>query len=114
MKTPLSICILWAAANIALAQTPPPSTDPSSASSPHQRETTRAGAPETPAQSNPESTAPSTEHQKQVTKETRTARAQSDKMMKDCITKRQSASPSMSKDDAKRSCADEMKKNKGQ
>ena len=110
MKTPLSICIMLAFAGAALAQTPPPSTDPSSASSPHQRSTTSSHTPEAPAPTSAEQTTPSSEHQRQVTEDTRTANAKSGKMMNDCIMKKQSDTPKLSKADAKRACAADMKK----
>ena len=102
MKSPLFLCVTLVAANIAFAQPPsPPTTDPSSASSPHQRETTSSPVKETPAPSS-DTAAPSSPHQKEVTK--------SEKMMNDCITKRRSASPTTSKDEAKKACEAELKK----
>ena len=103
MKTALLIGISLLAANFALAQTPPPSsTNPSSASSPHQRDSTTTTTKETPAADNPDPSKAYSPHQKQVTKQ--------DKMMNDCMMKRQSETASLSKDDAKKACEAEMKK----
>src|SRR4051812_29031114 len=77
------------------AQTEPQTdqTSPSSASSPHQRETTKQNAPEASSSSTTDATqgtspsAASTPHQKQTTTDsTRTASKQS---MKECIAKQQ-------------------------
>jgi putative membrane protein len=58
-----------ASAHSALAQTPPPKeTDPSAASSPHQRDSTSTGAAEAPASQSPEPSAAATPHQQEVTK----------------------------------------------
>ena len=103
MRTALLICITLFSANLTLAQTPPPtSTNPSSASSPHQRDTTSTTTKEPPAASSTQPSTASTPHQKQVTKD--------DKMINDCIAKRQSENSSLSKDDAKKACEAEMKK----
>lgn len=105
MKTALLIGLTLLSANLTLAQTPPPSsTNPSSASSPHQRDTTSTTTTtqETPAADSANPSNASTPHQKQVTKQ--------DKMINDCITKRQSETSSLSKNDAKKACEAEMKK----
>lgn len=110
MRTGLLICITLVSANLTLAQTPPapaPTTSPSSASSPHQRETTSKTPKETPAANSSEPSAASTPHQKQVTEGT--SNTKHDKMINDCITKRQSETSSLSKADAKKSCEAEMK-----
>ena len=61
--------ISLASATCAVAQTPPPKeTDPSAASSPHQRESTSTDAAEAPGATAPEPAAASTPHQQQVTK----------------------------------------------
>jgi len=165
MKTTLLMCLAFAAANYAVAQTPPPdSTSPSSASSPHQRESTATGAKEASPQGNPEPEAASTPHQQDVTREPdrasrdvdrdrermdRTAdkdresmdkdrdrmareedkdRESMDKagdkdrdkmarhdgrkhheMVKECIDKARSSNPSMSKDEAKKSCDEQLR-----
>jgi len=108
MKTALLIGLTLLFANVTLAQTPPPSsTNPSSASSPHQRDTTTTTATkETPAAESANPSNASTPHQKQVTRQ--------DKMINDCITKRQSETSSLSKDDAKKACEAEMKKKAAQ
>lgn len=109
MKTALLICITLISANISLAQTAPPSsTNPSSASSPHQRDTTSTTTQEAPATNGAEPSAASTPHQKQVTEGTDKTRH--DKMINDCMTKRQSETSALSKDDAKKACEAEMKK----
>lgn len=103
MKTALLIGLTLLSANLTLAQTPPPSsTNPSSASSPHQRDTTTTTTKESPAADSASPSNASTPHQKQVT--------QQDKMINDCITKRQSETSSLSKNDAKKACETEMKK----
>lgn len=105
MKTALLIGLTLLSANLTLAQTPPSSsTNPSSASSPHQRDTTSTTTTtqETPAADSANPSNASTPHQKQVTKQ--------DKMINDCITKRQSETSSLSKNDAKKACEAEMKK----
>src|SRR5690349_13217360 len=100
MKTPLFLAMTLMAFNVAIAQAPPPATsNPSSASSPHQRETTQKPANEAPAPST--ESVPASPHQKEVTK--------SDKMMHDCM-KRQSQTSSSSKADAKKACEAELKK----
>lgn len=103
MRTALLLCFSLVTANFALAQTPPPpDTNPSSASSPHQRDTTSSTTKEAPATDSAKPSAASTPHQKQVTKQ--------DKMLNDCITKQQSETASLSKEDAKKACEAEMKK----
>ena len=107
MKTALLISLTLLFASATLAQTPPPSsTNPSSASSPHQRDTTTTTTKETPAADSANPSNASTPHQKQVTRQ--------DKMINDCITKRQSETSSLSKDDAKKGCEAEMKKKAAQ
>ncbi len=107
MKTALLIGLTLLSANLALAQTPPSSTtNPSSASSPHQRDSTTTTTKETPAADSASPSNASTPHQKQVTKQ--------DKMINDCIAKRQSETSSLSKDDAKKACEAEMNKKRAQ
>jgi hypothetical protein len=109
MKIAMLICITFAAAGAAVAQTPPTdSTAPSSASSPHQRESTSTDTKETATPSNPAPSAASSPHQQQVTEGADKAKAQ-DKMMKDCMAKQQSTNSSMSQDAAKKACTDQMK-----
>jgi len=109
MKSPLLISMLLACAPVALAQTPPPtSTAPSSASSPHQRETTSTPAKEAATPSSPAPAAASSPHQQHVTEGADKAKAH-DKMMKDCVAKQQSTNASMSQDAAKKACTAQMK-----
>jgi putative membrane protein len=71
MTRPWTVLALMslASATCALAQTPPPKeTDPSAASSPHQRESTSTSASEAPATGSPEPAAAATPHQQEVTK----------------------------------------------
>jgi len=119
MKTAFLICVALASSG-ALAQTPPPtSTNPSSASSPHQRETTRTPAKETATPSNPAATptspapsAASSPHQQHVTEGADKTKAH-EKMMKDCIAKQQSTNSTMSQDAAKKACTAQMKSKEG-
>lgn len=111
MKSSLLIFITIASVNVALAQAPPPaSSNPSAASSPHQRDTTSKTTKEAPAPSNAEPSAASSPHQKQVTEGTDKSNAKQDKMINDCVTKRQSESSSLSKQDANKACMADMKK----
>ena len=115
MKTALLLCITLAAANVASAQTPPAqtpppsSTSPSAASSPHQRESTTTPAKETPAQNTSSPAAAATPHQKEVTEGAGKTKGEHEKMMKDCVAKQQATNSSLSKDDAKKACTDQMK-----
>jgi hypothetical protein len=113
MRTALLICITLAATSLALAQTPPAdSTAPSSASSPHQRETTSTPTKEAATPSNPAPSAASSPHQQQVTQGADKAKAH-DKMMKDCMAKQQSMNSSMSQDAAKKACSEQMNSKSG-
>jgi hypothetical protein len=103
-----------AASGFAMAQTPPSqnSTAPSSASSPSQRDATSSPATEAPANTGTDPSAASTPHQQQATDGKMAGgmdKAKHDKMMKDCVTKQQAKDSSLSKDDAKKTCADQMK-----
>ena len=83
MKTALLICMTLASANVAFAQTPPAdSTSPSSASSPHQRESTSTTTKETTTPSNPAPSAASSPHQQHVTEGADKTKA-NEKMMKE-------------------------------
>jgi hypothetical protein len=96
-----------ASATCAFAQTETPTrnqTDPSAASSPHQRDATQNAAQEAPATQGPEATDAATPHQKEVTD-----KAKHDQMMKDCMRKEQAKDSSLSKDEVKKACADQMK-----
>jgi hypothetical protein len=104
-------------ASFAMAQTPPastrqpatqttPQTDetaPRAASSPHQREATKTDATEaaTPSATDPSSS--STPHQKQAM-----AKANEQKM-RDCVKRSRAADTSMTEDQAKKSCMEQMK-----
>ena len=110
MKIALLTCVILASANLALAQTPPPSsTDPNSASSPHQRSSTSTSTQENPTPTSPDPSAASTPHQKQVTEGTTKTHGKDDKMIADCVKKQQSENSSLSKDDAKKKCSAQMK-----
>jgi putative membrane protein len=68
--------ISLASATCAVAQSPPPKeTDPSAASSPHQRQSTSTDASEAPATKDAEPSAASTPHQQQVTKGSETMKS---------------------------------------
>jgi hypothetical protein len=109
MKTTLLICITLAVTSLAVAQTPPAEpTAPSSASSPHQRETTSTATKEAATPSNPAPSAASSPHQQQVTQGADKTKAH-EKMMKDCMAKQQATNSSMSQDAAKKACTEQMK-----
>jgi hypothetical protein len=116
MKITLLICVLLSMTSLAFAQAPPsPSTSPSAASSPHQRDTTSTPTKEAPTPNSPEPAAASSPHQKEVIKGSDKAAAdkaalKSEKMLSECISKRQSANSSLSQDDAKKACVDQMKR----
>jgi hypothetical protein len=96
-----------ASATFAVAQTESPTrdqTDPSAASSPHQRDSTSNSAAEAQTTQGAEATDAATPHQKQVTD-----KGKHDQMMKDCMRKQQANDSSMTKDAAKKACADQMK-----
>jgi hypothetical protein len=113
MKTALLICMTFASANVAFAQTPPAdSTSPSSASSPHQRESTSTTTKETTTPSNPAPSAASSPHQQHVTEGADKTKAH-DKMMKDCMAKQQSTNSTMSQEAAKKACTEQMKTKQG-
>ena len=101
------------ATGFAMAQTPPSqdSTAPSSASSPAQRDATKSTAPEAPASNGSDPSAASTPHQQQATEGTTAGmdKSKHEKMMKDCVAKQQAKDSAMSKDDAKKTCTDQMK-----
>jgi len=110
MKIVLLTCVILFSTTFALAQTPPPaSTDPSAASSPHQRDTTSKSTTETPAPTSPEPSAASSPHQKQVTDRPAKTSAKDAKALDDCTKKRQLENSSLSKDDAKKACVAQMK-----
>jgi hypothetical protein len=89
-KSALLVLISMASSTLAFAQAPtrPPSetpptsgAEPSSASSPHQRQVTEGGM----------------------------TKAEHDQMMKDCVKKERQKDSSMSKEQAKKACTDQMK-----
>ena len=116
MKTALPICVLISMTSLAFAQAPPASsTNPSAASSPHQRDTTSTPTKEAPTPSSPEPATASSPHQKEVIKGSAKAAtgkpaSKADKMMSECVRKRQSANSSLSQDDAKKACTEQMQR----
>jgi hypothetical protein len=109
--------IAMACASFASAENPPASdqqkadqTDPSAASSPHQRQTTKEEASEAQSPTDTSPAASSTKHQQETTG-VRTARtkAEKDQMMKDCMKQAQARDSSMTQDQAKKACKDQMK-----
>jgi hypothetical protein len=91
--------------SLVLAQTAPPTdqTSPSSASSPHQRDTTKSNAPEASPTDNTQGTNPSdasSPHQRQAT--SRSAQ------MKECVAK-QTSNSGMSAADARKACKAQLK-----
>lgn len=96
-----------ASTTFAVAQTENPTrdqTDPSAASSPHQRATTSKDTAEAAPTQGAEPTDAASPHQKQVTD-----KAKHDQMMKDCMKQQQANNSTMSKDAAKKACAEQMK-----
>lgn len=106
-----SICLASASWVGAQTQTPAEPTDPSAASSPHQRDTTSSSTSEAAPTEGAEPAASSTRHQRQATRDTTSAKSKSehDKMMKDCMTAQQAKDSTMSKDEVKKTCKDQMK-----
>jgi hypothetical protein len=112
-RAALFALISVASTGFAIAQTPPSQdTSPSSASSPAQRDSTSTPATEAPATNGTNPAAASTPHQQEATKGTMAGgmdKAKHDKMLKDCVTKERAKDSSLSKDDAKKTCMDQMK-----
>jgi hypothetical protein len=110
-RAALFALISVASTGFAIAQTPPSqdSTAPSSASSPAQRDATSSPATEAPATEGTNPAAASTPHQQDATKMAGMDKAKHDKMLKDCVTKERAKDSSLSKDDAKKTCMDQMK-----
>jgi hypothetical protein len=106
--------VATAAATCAFAQATPPSEDktaPQAASSPHQRNTTKEGANEAAANQETDPSSSSSQHQRQTTEASaKGTTAQREQMMNDCMSKQQKADSSVTKDQAKRTCMDQMKK----
>ena len=102
-----------AATGFAVAQTPPSqsTTAPSSASSPSQRDATSSRAPEAPAGNGGDPSSASSPHQQDATgtKMASMDKSKHEKWMKDCVAKARATDSSLSKDDAKKNCADQMK-----
>jgi hypothetical protein len=93
---------------LAVAQTaPPPSgSDPSSASSPSQRDATKSTAPESAPTSSTDPSAASTPSQHEAT-----AGGSQKQMMKDCMAKEKANNADASKDQIKKTCTAQMKAN---
>lgn len=91
---------------LAVAQTPanPPSTDPSSASTPAQREATRTNEGETPATSGSQPADASSPHQRDAMGKSQT--------MKQCMDAQAAKNSAMSKSDMKKACDAQMKSHK--
>jgi hypothetical protein len=98
----------FAAASIAMAQTPPSQgngTSPSSASSPHQRAATSNAAPEAPATNGADPSSASTPHQQQATH----GKMANSKAMKDCMAKEKAQNSTATQAQMKKTCTDQMK-----
>ena len=116
--TPYTKSALLIALSLAIstggAQTPTPDpTAPSAASSPHQREATSTKATEkTPTRSTAPSAA-STPHQEQVTEDVSKVdaktRAKQEQTVKDCVSKEQAKNTTLSTDQARKSCWNQVK-----
>jgi hypothetical protein len=104
-RTALIALLATAPLGLAVAQTAPSQdqTAPSSASSPHQRNTTSTPATEAPATSGTEPSSASSAHQHQAMKD-----SDKSKMMKDCIAKERANDSSVSKSQAKKNCKGQM------
>jgi len=112
--------VILGSATLAIAQTtepsntmPPPdsSTSPSSASSPHQRDTTSNPSSESTTTNGTDPSAASTPHQRQATA---SGSGSHSKMMKECIAKQRAQDSSMSKEQAKKTCKEQIKANPDQ
>lgn len=117
LKRSLLALVSMAFASLALAENPPASSQsqqetdasaPAAASSPHQRHATKQEGTEAMSTSDTDPAASSTPHQKETTR-TATTEAEQERMMKDCVDQAQSRDSSMSKDQAKKSCMEQMK-----
>ena len=111
-RTTLLALLSVAACSLAVAQTPPAQTptSPSSASSPHQRDSTSTQSTETPANTGTQPSSASTPHQQAATEGSSSmGKAKHDQMVKDCVTKERARDSSLSKDDAKKNCMNQMK-----
>jgi hypothetical protein len=117
-KGTLLAVVSIAVAGFAMAENPPATSDqqatdqtsPSTASSPHQRNTTKEEATEATSTADTDPSASSTKHQQQTTGvRTAKSKAEKDQMMKDCVEQAQTLDSSMSMERAKKSCEDQMK-----
>lgn len=119
MTRPIRSSLLVAFATVALAtsavaQTPPQQdqTEPKAASSPHQRTTTSEDAKEAPAGTETSPASASSPHQREATEgkmAAATSKADRDRMMNDCMKKEQQRNSTMSADQVKKTCTDQMK-----
>jgi hypothetical protein len=107
LKRSLLALVSMAFASLALAENPPASSQ-SQQESPHQRHATKQEGTEAMSTSDTDPAASSTPHQKETTR-TATTKAEQERMMKDCVDQAQSRDSSMSKDQAKKSCMEQMK-----
>lgn len=121
--TLLAAAVSIAFAGAAIAENPPATseqqttdqqtTSPAAASSPHQRESAHEqvneAAPTANATTNDtDPSASSTRHQRETTR-TAKSKAEHEQMLNDCIEQAQARDSSMTKDQATKSCKDQMK-----
>ena len=111
IPTVTAAALLAAAASVAGAQTSaqsPTQTDPSAASSPHQREATSTQATEAPPteSATTDTTSPSAASSPHQQHATRMANKQA---MKECIAKQKQDNQGISAADAKKACKQQMK-----
>jgi len=90
-------------ASLSYAQTTNPSTSPSSASSPSQREATHSDSTESPTTTGSDPADASTPSQRDA------VNGPKEKMMKDCMTQQAAKNPGMSKSDMTKACHEQMK-----
>lgn len=120
MTRPRRSFVLVAFATVALAataigQTPPQQdqTEPKAASSPHQRTTTSTeDTKEAPAATETNPSSASSPHQQQATEgkmASAKSKSEQDRMMNDCMKKEQARNSTMSADQVKKTCTDQMK-----
>lgn len=98
------IAVLLLTSSFCLAQTPAPpqnSTNPSSASSPSQREATQKPSTEAPTSSASQPSAASTPHQRETMKKPQS--------MAECMEAQAAHKPSLSKEDMTKACNEQMK-----
>jgi hypothetical protein len=108
-----------ASATAVLAQTPPQQdqAEPKAASSPHQRETTETKSQEAPTSAETSPASASSPHQRETTQETTegkkmaSAKGKKDRerMMSECMDKQKQMSSSMSTQEMKKTCEEQMK-----